>query len=309
MCRGRSRPSDPGSASEDRHARPPPVQLDHPDRVVERGARPVAPPRGRPAYPGKPRKPAHDHGGCPGLGHGHHAPLRGAERISEGGADDLVHAAAACLEPSQRYLGDVRVVDITADHRDRSRRVVPVAAIGGVPEQLHHPLERPLEGGPVLEVERATQLLAQTCGEPAPRPGAHSLAPRLQVVHPGREEHRHRADDHEVIERAAAVLDDPLPLLVVHHVAASIGEHPCGAGVDDQHARPPEVAEVRPPRGGRFTVGMLGEPLQRLPDVTAGGGGAVQRLRGQLRRCQIPEVLVDPVGHERAGDPVVPPPL
>src|SRR3954447_18319173 len=86
--------------------------------------------------------------------------LRWPERVSEGGADDLVDAAAAAREPSPRYLGDVRVMDVPADQRDRRRRVVTVDAISGVPQQLHHPLERSLERGPVLEVERGSQLLA-----------------------------------------------------------------------------------------------------------------------------------------------------
>ena len=52
---------------------------------------------------------------------------RGAERISERRADELVHAAAAALQPPQRHLGHVGVVDVAADDRDRGRRRMPVA--------------------------------------------------------------------------------------------------------------------------------------------------------------------------------------
>ena len=32
-------------------------------------------------------------------------------------------------------------------------------------------------------------------------------------------------DDDQVVERPAGVLDDPVPLLLVDHVAPSVGEH------------------------------------------------------------------------------------
>ena len=48
---------------------------------------------------------------------------------------------------------------------------------------------------------------------------------------------------------------------------------------------------------------------QRLADVLAGRGPRVQLLLVELGRRQVPEVLVDPVRHERARDAAVPPRL
>ena len=107
-----------------------------------------------------------------------------------------------------------------------------------------------------------------------------------------------------------APLDDPLPFLPVHHVAVVVVEHAGGPGVDDDHPRSPEVPAARPPRGRRLAIRMLGERLQLRADVAVGGDRrSVHRLLLQLGRRQVSEVLIEPVGHERAGDPRVPPRL
>ena len=143
----------------------------------------------------------------------------------------------------------------------------------------------------------------------APGARAHRLAPRLQVVHAGRQEHRHRADDDQVVEVPAAVHADPLPLAVVDHVAAAVREHAGRTRVDHQHPRAAEVAVARPPRRRRVAVGLTRVRPQRLADVLAGRGPRVQLLLVELGRRQVPQVLVDPVRHERAGDAAVPPRL
>ncbi len=102
---------------------------------------------------------------------------------------------------------------------------------------------------------------------------------------------------------------DPPPLVVVHHVPLSVREHAGGAGIDHQHPRAAEVAEVRPARGRRLPVDLVREAPQALADVALVHGRGEQGLGGQLGGCQVAEVLVHPVGHERAGDAVLPPRL
>ena len=95
-------------------------------------------------------------------------------------------------------------------------------------------------------------------GDLAPAPVADRLVPRLEVVDPVRHEDGQRARDHEVVERAARVVDDPVPLLLVDHLAAAVGEHARGARVEDEEPRVAEVAVVGPAARGRLAVPLAG---------------------------------------------------
>ena len=188
--------------------------------------------------------------------------------------------------------------------------IVPGASgrLGELVQQLDHRPERALERGPVLEVERAPELLACARGEAAPRAGADRLVPGLDVVDARGHEDGQRARDDQVVVGAARVLGDPLPLLLVDHVALAVGEHARGARVDHDEPRAAEVAVERE---------AARRPARDRPRVRTRAGGArrrrrrgelgEQRLLGQLGRAQVADVLVDPVRHERAGDALVPP--
>ena len=161
-----------GLGSEDRHA----CRTGRPARSCRSSCRTSGPPGSASARTAAARRPAaqarrSDDRGAPRLGH---ARRRAAPpgRAGFGRASRRAggRGCAASIEPAQRDLGDVRVVDVAADQRDRRRRPVALGARRDVAEQLHHPLERPLERRPVLEVERATQLLAQPGGRARPRP-------------------------------------------------------------------------------------------------------------------------------------------
>ena len=125
-----------------------------------------------------------------------------------------------------------------------------------------------------------------------------------------RHEDRQRARDHEVVERAARVLDDPVPLLLVDHVAPAVGEHARRARVEHEQPRVAEVAVERPAARRRLAVPLVRELAaaagrRRRPPATRWSS----RLLGELGRREVAEVLVDPVRHERAGDARLPPRL
>ncbi len=81
----------------------------------------------------------------------------------------------------------------------------------------------------MLEVDRTAEALAQSCRDPSPAPRADGFVPGLEVMDPRRHEDRQGARDDQVIERAERVLDHPVPLLLVDHLAALVAEHPGGA--------------------------------------------------------------------------------
>ena len=124
-----------------------------------------------------------------------------------------------------------------------------------------------------------------------------------------RHEYGQRARDHEMVERAQRVLDDPVPLLLIDHLATPFGEHARGTRVDDEEPGVAEVAVVGPAARGRLPIA----PARELPQTRTGIIVALDEvehlLLGELGRRQIAEVLVDPVRHERARDPRVPPRL
>ena len=117
---------------------------------------------------------------------------------------------------------------------------------------------------------------------------------------------RRRRDD-QMIERAAGVVDDPLPFVRVDHVPVPVGEHAGCARVDHEQARPPEVAVVRPPARGRLAIAHARERPQAFTRVLVALHLREHRFLGQLGRRQVAEVLVQPVRHEGARHPLVPP--
>ena len=183
-----------------------------------------------------------------------HSPFMRLEGIAERRADDLEDAAH--LARPQVDLRDIRRVDVATDEGDRARRI---RALGELVQQLDHRPERTLERRPVLEIERAAELLGSAGGKAAPGARADGFAPGLQPVGTGSHEDRQGARENEVVECAACVVGDPLPLLVVDHVAPAVGQHARCAGVDHHETGAAEIAVEREPARCRLPVDGAGK--------------------------------------------------
>ena len=163
----------------------------------------------------------------------------------------------------------------------------------------------------MLEVDRASQPLPEPGQHASARPGAQGLVERLEVVEGPGQQPRQRRPDHQMVVRAVVdLLLDPLELGLAHHRPAAVGQDPAAAGIDDKKAHASNVPSIRP-HGALgsigFAIGRLGEgPEDRLP-VWHGPDGAIRLIGGQPFGREIAEMLVDPVRHERAGDPLLPP--
>ena len=173
------------------------------------------------------------------------------------------------------------------------KEIVPGAsgAFGELGEQLDHRPERALERRPVLEVERAPQLLAGPRGQASPGARADRLVPGLELVDPGRHEHGQGARDDQVVVGAARVLDDPVPLLGVDHVAAALGEHARRARVDHDQPRAPEVAVEREAARRRLAVDGVRELAQAraavlvAAEISASRRSSASSGGARLPRC------------------------
>lgn len=107
--------------------------------------------------------------------------------------------------------------------------------------------------------------------------------------------------------RVQRLFAQPLCLAGVDHPAVLLVEDAGRAGVEHDDADAAEVAAVAPADGGGVGVRLGGEGAQ---DVGAVGGladGGVQEVLGQFARGEVAEVLVDPVRHQAAEDPLAPP--
>ena len=163
----------------------------------------------------------------------------------------------------------------------------------------------------MLEVDGATQPFGHPRQRAAARSCGERLVPRLDVVEGTGKEPRHRGHDDEVLE--SRVLDlalDPLEFGVADHRSTPVGEDPAAARIDDQQPDRPEIAPIRPHRtlgAVGFEVGGLGESAQRRLGVGNAPDGGVHLVGRQPGERHVAEVLVDPVRHERARDPRLPP--
>ena len=136
---------------------------------------------------------------------------------------------------------------------------------------------------------------------------ADGLVPRLEVVDAVRHEDRQGARDDQMVERAVRVLDDPVPLVGIDHVAPPFDENAGRARVDHQQPRTAEVAVVGPAARRRLAVAHECEVAQPRTRVVVCLHDRKHLLLGELRRREVAEVLVQPVGHEGAGDALLPP--
>jgi hypothetical protein len=105
------------------------------------------------------------------------------------------------------------------------------------------------------------------------------------------------------------MVDDPVPLFLVDHLATTFAEDACSTRVDHEQSRVAEVAIVRPAARARLAVAHACELPQPRAGVIIAPNERQHRLRGELGRREVSDVLVDPVRHDRARDAGVPPRL
>src|SRR5689334_16313588 len=103
------------------------------------------------------------------------------------------------------------------------------------------------------------------------------------------------------------MLDDPVPLLLVDHLPPAVRQHARGARVQDEEARVSEVTVERPAARGRLTIPPVGEPAKERSCVTLVFDLRERSVLLELRWREVAQMLVEPVGHERACDPGLPP--
>ena len=151
---------------------------------------------------------------------------------------------------------------------DEHARSTPVGSgrirCPSVGEQVDHRIERAAEGGPVIEVEFATELLAQSRAEPRPGAIADALVPPLQVVDAAGDEHRQRRADQHVARRRPCTARPRTP---TRRRRPSI-------------ARP--AASTRPLRQSMITIATSPEPAREREAVAAGHRRELLRLERPL---------------------------
>jgi hypothetical protein len=199
-------------------------------------------------------------------------------------------------------------VDVARERDDGGRRAAALSR-RHLRQQLGETREPAEERCPVVEVERLANPLAELRRGLAPRARADLLVPGLQVVEGGREQVRIGHREQEVVEVAADRVAEPLPLLVVEHEALALAEHPARATIDPDEARAAEVAAEAPAAALPRAVRLEREAAEERPGVVRLLRPFEDLVLAKLRRREVPEVLVEPVGHERAHDPLVPPRL
>src|SRR3954447_20264432 len=191
------------------------------------------------------------------------------------------------------------MVDVAGedDHRGRGLAAPPR---GHFLQEVAQVRERLAEGGPVVEVDLAPQLLTGPGDGPAPGTVAEPLVPGLEPVEGGGEEPGDGGRDEQVVEVAARAVDDPLPLFVVADRPPVPLEDRPGPGVDEDRPGAAEVAAEAPAgaRPGRMDPVRPFE--QDLLGRFAAADALVEVVLGERARREVPEVLVDPVAGDAA---------
>ena len=188
-------------------------------------------------------------------------PLFRVERVAVGRADRLHDGAldpGVFLEPDVAQVG---VVDVAGEDRDRGRW--PCRASPSPPLRAARAGARTRTGRTPSGRSRPPGAASRCPARRAPPlPVAEPLVPGLQVMEAGREQVGHRGADQQVVEVAAAVVDDPLPDLVVEDRAPLLGQDPGRAGVHEDRPHPVDVAAEAPADAGRGGVDFLGPLAQ-----------------------------------------------
>ncbi len=204
-------------------------------------------------------------------------------------------------------LGHVRVVHVPGQHEHRRRGVRPRTDLG---DQVRQRREGRREGRPVLQVGAPSQLLPEAGPAGALVAPAQRRVPRLGVVHQVRQQPRQGGADQQVVvglRRVQRLLAHPLGLARIEHRAVLLVEDAGRPAVHHHQPDPAEVAPVAPAHRSGVGVGPGGEGTQRVGAVGRGAYGRVQRVGGQFGRGQVAEVLVHPVRHQAAQQPLLPP--
>ena len=129
------------------------------------------------------------------------------------------------------------------DHGRGRRATLP---IGHVDHGAGDPLERVLEGRPVLEIESLPDPLTHPSGAATPGTGGDRLVPRLQMMQADRKQERQGCPEQQVVDVAGQDVVEPVGLGRVQHLPRLVVELASGSAVDHEQPGPAQVAVVAP---------------------------------------------------------------
>ncbi len=142
-------------------------------------------------------------------------------RVAEGGADRLVDRALHAVFVAECRPGQVAVVHVAGEDGDAGGGTAPLPGSYYGPDEPGEFGERFVERAPVVQVLGAPEPLPPPRRPPSPRARADGLVRCLQVMHAGPEQVQERGTEQQVVEVPGRVLQDPGPLVCVHHGAVS----------------------------------------------------------------------------------------
>ncbi|MGH3783863.1 MAG: hypothetical protein ACRDRO_25390 [Pseudonocardiaceae bacterium] len=126
-----------------------------------------------------------------------------------------------------------------------------------------------------------------------------------------RQQPRQRAADQYVGRLVGVLADRPLrpgELVIVEHRAPTLGQYAAAPGVQDDQPHPVYIPAKAPSDRCEVGVRGVGHLSQHWPGVAAGIlDGAPGRVGVALLRGQVADVLIHPVGGQRAADSFGPP--
>ena len=232
--------------------------------------------------------------------------------------DGVVHGRAGQLEHPgvgrgvrPAGLGDVRVVHVPRQHAHRRRRLArpcPTSAISS-----RQRVEGLREGRPVLQVRRAGAASPRTAPSARPRSPRHSAAFHASAswTQGGSSQGsevpiRRWSYDARVASSACSRSQRRLARRRASRGPARPGPGPPGCR--------PSAAGPGRSRGGSSSAPTAGSASAAAAKARSSVGavrgcahGRVQRVGGQLGGREVAEVLVHPVRHQAAEDPLAPP--
>ena len=209
------------------------------------------------------------------------------------------------------------MVDVAGQHADGGRRLAVgpgVVAAADVPDHRREPLEGVPERRPMLEITCPADLLGHRRDKPAAVAVTEQLVPGLDVVEApwaaataatcrsaGGRSRRPTARSIQSNSASLSMLRRPSSRMRPHRESmTSSRTEPKSRRYDQRAPLAPSASRSAASANSRSSGSASpSQPADRL----------VELVLGQLGRRQVAQVLVDPVGRQRADDPLVPPVL